>query len=371
MHIGIDARLIHYSQGGISQYTKQLIQALGEIDHEDKFTIFQSREGGNVFADQLNFWQRRLWTPSHFRLEQWTLPLELATVGIDILHSPDFIPPFHRRCKAVITIHDLAFLRFPELLTEESRRYYGQVRQAVESADGVIAVSESTRRDVVELLGVPAECIDVIYHATDERFRPLADVQAARQFCEEYDLPETFVLWVGTLEPRKNLETLLRALAILRDRGKEINPRLVVAGAKGWLYESTVKLVEELGLSHDVIFFGPASVADLLLLYNAAWLFVFPSLYEGFGFPPLEALACGTPVICARTSSLPEVLGRAALFLDDPMDAEALAEAIQRLAEDEELREELKQRGLEQAAKFNWKSTAEQTLAVYRRVHGQ
>ena len=370
MHIGIDARLTYYSSGGISQYITQLIRALREIDQEDRFTIFQSRHGPKLFDDQLNFWQRPLWTPCHFRLEQWTLPLELAFSDLDILHSPDFIPPFHRRCKAVITIHDLAFLRFPKLLTEESDRYYRQIKRAVESADGIIAVSQSTRRDLAELLGVPAEHVDVIYHAADERFRPLDDAQAAKEFCQEHDLPETFILWVGMLEPRKNLETLLKALAILRDREKGLSHKLIVAGAKGWLYESALNLVDELHLTNDVGFFGPASVADLLLLYNAAGLFVFPSLYEGFGFPPLEAMACGTPVVSSRTSSLPEVLGEAALYFD-PLDAEALAEAIQRVAEDEELQKELIQRGLAQSAKFNWKKTAEQTLAVYRRVQGQ
>jgi glycosyltransferase involved in cell wall biosynthesis len=260
-------------------------------------------------------------------------------------------------------------LLYPKLLTGESGRYYGQIKRAVESADGIIAVSENTRRDLAELLGVPTERVDVIYHAADERFRPLDD-QAAKEFCQEHDLPESFILWVGILEPRKNLEVLLRALTILRDKEKELHHKLVVAGAKGWLYENTIKLVDELRLADDVIFFGTASVADLLLLYNGARLFVFPSLYEGFGLPPLEAMACGTPVVCSRTSSLPEVLGEAALYFD-PLDAEALAEAIQRLAEDEGLRQELRQRGLEQAAKFSWQKTAEQTLAVYRRVYGQ
>ncbi len=370
MHVGIDARLTYYAQGGISQYITQLVRALCQIDREDKFTIFQNRQGPKLFEDQLNFTQRFLRTPCHFRLEQWALPLELAFSDLDVLHSPDFIPPFRRRCKAVITIHDLAFLRFPKLLTEESDRYYRQIKRAVESADGIIAVSQSTRRDLTELLGVPAERVDVIYHAADERFRPLDDLEATREFCQEHDLPETFILWVGTLEPRKNLETLLKALATLRDSEKGLPYKLVVVGAKGWLYESSLKLLDDLGLTDEVIFFGPASVTDLLLLYNAAWLFVFPSLYEGFGFPPLEAMACGTPVVSSRTSSLPEVLGEAALYFD-PSDAEALAEAIQRVWRDPELRGELARRGLEQARRFSWKNTAEQTLALYRRISEQ
>lgn len=370
MHIGLDARLLYYRQGGIASYISHLIESLAKLRTEEQFTIFYNRRGRERLAEKSEFSHRSLWTPCHHRLEQWTLPLELLPAGIDLLHSPDFIPPIHRRCKAVITVHDLAFLHFPELLTRESRGYYEQIAQAAESADGIIAVSESTRRDMTKLLGTPPERVEVIHHAPEKRFSPLDNQDEVETFVRQKGLPSKFMLWVGTLEPRKNLPTLLRALALLRDKGWKDDYTLVAVGSKGWLHEPILSLVEELGLEGQVRFFGPTSTDNLLLLYNSAWLFVFPSLYEGFGFPPLEAMACGTPVISANTSSLPEVLGNAAIHLD-PLDEGAWADTIKHVAEDKGRQEELRRRGLEQAAKFTWDTTARKTLALYQRIGQQ
>ncbi|MBI4301055.1 MAG: glycosyltransferase family 4 protein [Chloroflexi bacterium] len=367
MRVGIDARLLYYAAGGISQYIRALIEALARIDRDDEFIVFQQRRDKQILLSQPNFRRRSLWTPCHHAWESWALSLELARARTDLLHSPDFISPSWLRSPAVVTIHDLAFLRFPQLVTGESRRYYGRIKRAVTSARGIIAVSENTRRDMTELLGVSPDRVDVIYHAADEAFRPLGNETSA-EFCQRRGLPPSFILWVGTIEPRKNLVTLLKALAILQSRGHHYP--LVVAGAKGWLYEETLNIIEDLSLTSKVILFGQASREDLLMLYNAAWVFAFPSLYEGFGLPPLEAMACGTPVISANTSSLPEVLGDAALLID-PEDVEAWADAIARLYQDEALRDELKSRGLAQSGKYSWTKTAEATLAVYRRVAGR
>lgn len=369
MRVGIDARLLHYQHGGISQYILHLIEALAEIEQETIFTIFQSRGDKTSLGVRPNFRRRSLWTPPHHPLEQWLLPLELSFADIDILHSPDFIPPLKRRFKSVATIHDLAFLRFPHLLTEDSRRYYGQVNRAVASAEGIIAVSEWTRHDLVEFTGVPRERIRVIYNATDRCFQPLGDHQLVQRFCRERGLPSDFILWVGTLEPRKNLDTLLKAMALLQER-EPGRYTLVAVGARGWLYESALQLLDQLRIRDYVIFYGPASVEELVMLYNAASLFVFPSLYEGFGLPPLEAMACGTPVISSNAACLPEVLGEAAIFLD-PLEVGGWAGAIQKLAGDEGRRQELRQRGLERAASFSWTKTAEQTLSLYRQVAAQ
>ena len=367
MRIAIDGRLVAYRTGGIANYTVCLARALRRIDRDDELLLLVARRQRGRVVPGLD--QRRLLTPPHHRLEQLALPLELSRLKLDLLHSPDFIPPFRRRCRAVITVHDLAFLRFPGTVTDDSRRYYGQLKRATQSADGIIAVSEATRRDLVELLDVPPQRVRVIHHATDEQFRPLPpdDVVAFRAW---RGLPERFVLWVGTLEPRKNLTTLLRAYALLKEQSRLDGWPLIVVGERGWLYEDTLRLVEALRLTDEVRFIGPAPPQELAYLYNAARLFVFPSLYEGFGFPPLEAMACGTPVVAAHTSSLPEVLGEAALFVA-PHDAEGFADAIERVLADEALWRELRQRGLAQAACYSWEKTATQTLALYREVAGR
>lgn len=364
MRIGIDARLLAYRPGGIARYTEALAQALARIGAEDDFVLLVGRKERRQIVPGLR--QRRLLTPPHHRLEQIALPLELAFAGLDLLHSPDFIPPFYRRCLAVITVHDLAFLRFPETVTEDSRRYYGQLERAVQSADGIIAVSEATRRDLAEMLGLAPERVRVIHHAADDGFRPL-DGEAVERFRRQRGLPQGFILWVGTLEPRKNLSTLLRALRCLKEREPALSPMLVLAGARGWLYEDDLRLVEKLRLSENVMHLGPVSFGELPLLYNAARLFVFPSLYEGFGFPPLEAMACGTPVVSSSSSAMPEVLGDAAILLD-PRDVDGFAAAMMRMLEDEVLRREMRHRGLAQAASFSWERTARQTLALYREV---
>jgi glycosyltransferase involved in cell wall biosynthesis len=260
-------------------------------------------------------------------------------------------------------VHDLAFLRYPEILTAQSRRYYGQVRDVVAEVERVIVDSHCTAADVRELLGVPAERVRVIHLAPTPLGPPPppAGVAAARA---RYGLEGPFLLYVGTLEPRKNLRTLLRAFAHLAG---EQSACLALAGPRGWLDEA---IVAEAGRQAGrVRLLGPVPAADLIALYATATAFVFPSLYEGFGLPPLEAMAAGTPVVAARASCLPEVLGDAALFAP-PEDEQALAEALRAVLQDADLRADLRERGLARAAQFSWERTAAETLAVYREVLG-
>ena len=366
MHIGIDARLVYYTQGGIGQYILCLIEALAKIDKEDEFTILKSRKDKTPLTSQANFRRRSLWTPSHHPLEQWTLPLELRMIGLDILHSPDFIPPFHRRYSSVITIHDLAFLLYPHLVTGESARYYGQVERAVKNTDHIIVVSQSTKRDAIRLLGAPEDKIAVIYEAANPIFRPIEDPEKLNRIRAKYGLWRDFILFVSTIEPRKNLSNLLRAFHLFLS-GYDYELKLVVVGRRGWLFEEVFATLEELGLEEEAIFIGKASIEDLLLLYNAARALVYPSLYEGFGLPPLEAMACGTPVITSNVSSLPEVVGDAALMVD-PQDISGLAKAIGQVLTDEALREDLMERGFQRAKMFSWEKAAKETLALYREL---
>ncbi len=366
MRIGIDARLTHYRQAGISTYTVSLLRALAEVDADDEFTVLQSRKSREHIVTAPNVRRKSLWTPAHHRWEQVALPLELAPLGLDLLHSPDFIPPFHRRCRAVVTIHDLAFLRYPETLTDESRRYYRQVKRAVESADAVIAVSESTKDDIVELLGEPERKIAVVYEAAANRFRPVPPADYVEALRARFDVQPGYFLFVSTIEPRKNLLTLLRAYALLHSGRRASLPPLVVAGAKGWLKEPA--LDEMVPLPHgSVRFVGAVTDEELLWLYNGALALTYPSLYEGFGLPPLEAMACGTPVICSNTSSLPEVVGEAGLLVA-PLDEDGWARAMGQVLEDETLRQGISAKGLERVKEFSWEKAARETLAVYRKA---
>jgi len=366
MRIGIDARLVYYRQAGIGQYILRLAEALAEMDQENEFILLQSRKHKQAIISQPNFKRASLWTPSHHRLEQWTLPLEVSLQGLDVLHSPDFIPPFRRNYKSVITVHDLAFLFYPNILTKESARYYGQIDQAVRDTDHIIAVSRSTRRDITHHLGVSEDEITVIYEAANPIYRPLDDERLLRQVKEKYHLPDDFFLFVSTIEPRKNVPTLLRAYRQLLDSYKR-SEALVLAGERGWLFNEVFAVVEDLDLESNALFLGRVPVEDLLYLYNSAKLLVHPAVYEGFGLPPLEAMACGTPVIVSNVSSLPEVVGDAALLVD-PENVSELTVAMWRLLTDEDLRADMREKGLKRAAHFSWEKAARETLAVYLKV---
>ncbi len=367
MHVAIDARLTGYTTGGIARYTRELAFALAELAPEHRFTWLMSRHKAPSFAvapDQSRVRRTPLLTPPHHRWEQLTLPLELLRIRPNLLHSPDFIPPFRRSCPAVITIHDLGFLLYPETLTDESRRYYGQVGRAVQSAERIIAVSHSTARDLAERLGATRR-VRVIHNGIGAEFRPqaVADVAATRR---QYGLDKPYILFLGTVEPRKNVVTLLRAFRAVRARH---DVQLALAGRRGWLYEPVFDEIERLGLGGDVRIIDNGPADHFPALYSGASAFAYPSLYEGFGLPPLEAMACGTPTVVADTSSLPEVVGDAAL-LHAPTDDQALADALLRLLEDEALHADLGRRGLARAARFSWRRAAHQTLDVYREALG-
>lgn len=367
MRIAVDARLVSYAVGGISQYTVRLIQALAGLHTGDKILVLESQKAGSDAPWPGGVRRVKMITPPHNRFEQITLPMELLRIPADLLHSPDFIPPFRHRSPSVITIHDLAFMRFPHLLTADSARYYGQVDKAVKRADQIIAVSHSTMQDIVKLLHVGPEKISVVYSAAAPECRPLTD-EEKRERKRQLGLPDRFILFVGTLEPRKNLPTLLEALPRV---WQEHRVPLVVVGGKGWLYERVFMTLDRLRLTEEQVHLvGTVPSQQLADYYGCATCLVMPSLYEGFGLPALEAMACGTPVIVSNVSSLPEIVGDSGLQVD-PEDVEGLAETLVRLLADEELRLKLGQMGLQRAACFSWERTARETLSVYQRAVGK
>jgi glycosyltransferase involved in cell wall biosynthesis len=369
MRIGVDARIAHYSRGGIRSYVVHLLNALTAVDEEREYHILRSRKEPETSSSGPNFHRVACWTPCHHRFERWMLGIEISRLDLDLLHSPDFIPPAFGYDRSVITIHDLNFLYYPRFLTADSRRYYNeQIEWAVQRTDHILADSHATKTDLTSVLGVSSERITVIHLAADPSFRPVPEAEA-RRIASQYELEPGFLLFVGTLEPRKNVPGLLHAYRILLDQQVTAEP-LVLVGGKGWLYEEIFERVEALQLSDQVRFLHGVPDADLPGLYSAASVLTTPSFYEGFGLPALEAMSCGTPVVVADRASLPEVVGDAGVLVD-PEDPETIAEGVKRVLTDEGLRGGLEARGLERASHFSWDRVARETLEVYRRVLGR
>jgi glycosyltransferase involved in cell wall biosynthesis len=362
LHIGIDARMVYYRVGGISTYIRKLVETLEKIDTGDhRFTVFHSRKGRETLTRR--FRRADLWTPSHHRLERLALSVEIARFGLDVWHTTDFIPPQFGARRQIVSVHDLTFLRYPQFLTSESRRYYNhQIAWAVRHADRILTLSHASKADIIELLNVPPDKITVQHLAADSAFKPLsaADTAPIRQLL---NLPSTFILFVGTFEPRKNIDGLLRAYSILRHNMRDAPP-LVLAGSRGWLYDDILSLIDQLDLSQSVLLRENLSQDVMPALYNLARTLVLPSHYEGFGLPALEAMACGIPTIVSRRSSLPEVVGGVGLLID-PDDPHDIAAAIARMLNESDWYAEQCAAALQRAAQFTWERAAQIALSIY------
>ncbi len=364
LRIGLDARLPAYHQGGISTWIREVTNALQGLEFGQTLTIYESHKTRSSIAGR--FEQATLRTPCHHRLEALTLSAELLPHRLDLLHSPDFIPPLRGARRHVITIYDLNFLHYPQFLTRASHRYYnGQIRRAVRQADHIMTISESSRRDIVELLHVPPERITTQYPGVDASFRPLpADfLQEQRR---QLDLPENFLLFVGTFEPRKNIAGLLEAWRRLRLQLPDAPP-IVLAGRRGWLFDETMQRIADMKLDEHILWRENVPQTALPALFNLATALVLPSFYEGFGFPALEAMACGTVPIVSNVSSLPEVVGNVGLQVD-PQDADALAAAMLRALSDSVWLAEQGAAGLQRAAGFTWDKSARALLEAWEQV---
>ncbi len=368
VHVGLNASLLslgeNYRGAGINWYIYHLLCHLPEADPGLRYTAFLSdarfRPPPGLRV------KRPLWSTQsplpRITWEQLVAPWALRRERVDVLHAMAFVSPMLSRLPAVITVFDLSFLKFPQAFKPANRFYLRTMtRISVRQAEQVIAISEYTRQDVIARLGVPAERVQTVYCGVDATFVPLppADIAA---FKTEKGLPERFVLFLGTIEPRKNVVRLIEAFALLAKALPDVD--LVVAGGKGWFFEPVFARAQELGLAGRVHFPGYVPEAEKPLWYNAAEVFCYPSLYEGFGLPPLEAMACGTPVISSNAASLPEVVGEAGIMVD-PQDTAGLSEAMQALLESAALRSELAGRGCTRARQFNWPETARQTARIY------
>lgn len=377
MNITIDASPAVHHRAGLGRYAGELIRALvASSPADERLTILYTEPAAARPDPVLAALPGR---PIPLGYKPWRflallahltrLPQDRLVPGADLFHATDHLLPRMRRVPTVFTLHDLIFLKFPQHHKGYNRAFLTlMMPRFLRAADHVIAVSEHTRRDAIAAYALPAEKITVIYEAADARYRPAENPAALSDFRRRYRLPERYILHVSTIEPRKNQARLLEAYAALRAEFPEVG--LVVVGRRGWLYDDFFARLTALGLEEQVVFPGFVPEADLPHFYQAAECFVYPSLYEGFGLPPLEALACGAPVVCSNAASLPEVVGEAGLLVP-PGDTAALAAAIRRVLADPRVRADLAGRGPRQAARFSWERAAAETRAVYRRVLGE
>jgi len=374
MRIALNAQLLSsaesYRSGGISRVIYHLVAELARDPRGHSYDVFAPAVPPAFSGDMrgLRFHPTGEHTSRpalRIAWEQTVLPRQLKALAPDLLHGLAYALPVAWSGPGVVTVYDLSFLRFPEAFKTANRIYLtASTRATVRRARRVLTISEHARRDIVGLLRVPEQRVDVTYPAAEERFRPVAAAEV-EAFRLARGLPEAFVFAVGTLEPRKNLVGLLHAYARLRTP----RPPLFVAGGAGWRFSPILDTIRRLHLEDDVHFLGFVPEDELPLWYNAARLFAFPSLYEGFGLPVLEAMACGVPVITSTAASLPEVAGKAAIMVP-ARDTDRLAREIERVLGDAQLRTEMRAAGRIQASRFSWRAMTDQTVASYALAAG-
>ena len=377
MHVVLDARYISRRQSGVGAYAQRLITGLATIDHENRYTCLVAADGPGLPVSQANIAAAPtdVSFEDHLRGDLWLLgylPFRLRAIRTDVYHGPAvFLPHVKLGYGTVVTIHDLVSFLFPETVPRKYSLYMRlMTRLAARSADRIIAVSQATKADLVQILRVPPAKIVVIHEAVGPEFSRPPSPEAIASVVRRYGLRSPYCLFVGNLEPRKNLPGLIEAFAqvLRRLEGVGLSAQLVLAGTRAWLHAGIFRAVEAHGLGAAVVFTDYVPLADLPALYAGATCFVFPSLYEGFGLPVLEAMAAGAPVIAARAGSIPEVAGDAALLVDASAPGE-LAAAIEAVLTDAALRERLITRGHARAALFEWNAVARATRAVYESVY--
>lgn len=370
--IAINAHLLaresSYRRAGVSRYIDNLLANLPFVGQAADYTIYCNRRSSLAlpYRQRGSPWPTdRPWL--RIPWEQCAQPIEVLSQGIELLHSPVNVQPLVLPCRSVITVMDLTYLVYPQGFRRGQRLYQTLfTRRSIHRADHLIAISASTAADIVRYFGTPRAPISVIYPGVDARYAPIDDGDVLAAFRSARQLPERFFLFIGTLEPRKNLQMLVRAYAEFKAQSGS-RTRLVLGGGKGWLYEPIFALVEQLGLKDDVLFPGFIPEDELPLWYNAAVAVVYPSLYEGFGLPVLEAMACGVPVAASNASSLPEILGQAGLLVD-PRSIQDWAAALITLDGSEDQRRQLGRQGAERAQRFSWREMTRETVQVYQKV---
>ncbi len=371
--IVIDVSAAVNSKAGLGRYAETLVTHLRSTQVGPRLHLFYNRRPGGVLPQSLEGFPARRVSLGYkpWRLIVWLahlthLPFDrLLPANTALFHATEHLLPPLRSIPTVLTVHDLIFERFPQYHKRLNRLFLTHAMPLfARRATTIITISQASRRDLVALYGVSPQKIHVIYEAPAPHFRPqpAAVVEAVRR---RYGLPERYILTVGTIEPRKNLSRLLAAFERVHAQG--LVDTLVIVGQRGWLYEDFLQRLVESPARDAVILPGFVPDTDLAAMYTGATVFALPSLYEGFGLPVLEAMACGAPVLTSRAGALPEVGGDAALYVD-PEDEEAIAAGLERYLRDSELRAEMRERGFKQADQFSWERTAQETLRVYQQL---
>jgi glycosyltransferase involved in cell wall biosynthesis len=367
VRVAIDTRKLH--DFGIGTYIRNLLRHLARLDRESEYVLL-CRPEDSLFADELgaNFRSAPDRSAPYSLREQLSLPLAAAREHVDVYHAPHYVLPILTRGRRVVTIHDCIHLMFPQYLPYRFSKTYvrAMLYAATRQADRILTVSESSKRDILRFFSVKPEKISVIYNAIDEHFSVPPTDDTVERVRGRYQLEDLFVLYVGNVKPHKNVERLIDAFALLRRRGVD-GLKLVIIGDEISKFQTLRRAVHRHKLHKHVRFLGFVPDDTLSALYRLAGVFVFPSLYEGFGLPPLEAMACGAPVITSNVSSLPEVVGDAALLVD-PYSSEAIAEAIWKVLSDSSLSERLRAKGLARAQDFSWQRSVARTLEIYKEV---
>ena len=377
MRIAIDYTAAIRQGAGIGTYVRQLVDAMLAQDTRTSYSLLTSGRAteAHPFPDAENVVGHNILIPDRYLTilwYRWRLPLppaRLFTGPVDIYHGPDFVlPPLPKRIRKVVTIHDLAFLEHPEYAVPSLADYLKKVvPEAVAQADIVATVSQEVSHTLIEHFHTSPDKLSVVPNGVGPHFRRITDPVLLGATRHKFGLQSPFVLGVGTLEPRKNHIGLIKAFHKAQQQ-KDGPQMLAIAGGHGWLYEETRQLVADLKLEKKVLFLGRVSDLELVTLYSMADIFAFPSFFEGFGIPPLEAMACGCPVITSNVSALPEVVGDAALLIN-PHDSDALADAMLTLLHDESRRDELRQKGYQRVKNYTWAESARKMLAIYKNLH--
>ncbi len=370
MRIAMDASTIS-TQGGPRAYVLGLLDALKVIDRENEYVVF--------YNDPLHLgrfpWARELVLPGKSPLcrlwrEHVSLPMACSREKVDLLHCPKSAVPVWSPCPTVVTLHDLIPITHPETETRAAQLYWRlQIPIAARRASFIITDSDHARKEIVEMFGVSGNHIAVTPLGYPPAMNEPYDDARALDLKQRYGLPDSYILYVGTIQPRKNLDMLIDAYGRLRRDGSTAK-KLVIAGRKGWLYDTLFAKIAALSLEDDVIFTGFVPDEDLAALYDRACLFVYLSLFEGFGLPPLEAMARGVPVVTSNSTSLPEVVGEAGIMVS-PHNLDEIVDGMRRVLTDDCLAEQLRRSGKMRAAQFSWERTARETLELYRQVAGQ
>jgi glycosyltransferase involved in cell wall biosynthesis len=368
MRIGIDIHSIGSQKGGNETYYRELIKELVKIPSKHSFLLYHSSPEITKYVTPCDQFGVKHIFPSHRTLRiPFSMPLRAHLDNLDLFHAQFIVPPF-LKCKTVTTIPDIAFEHYPQFFSAYQRAWSkALIRGSAKRADHIITVSEYSKKDLVETYGIREEKITVTYEGAGKEFVPLDQQKAKNEIARKYQIDGDFILYLGRLQARKNLMRLVNAYARVRESG--FTHRLVLAGQQDSFFQPVLARVRELKLENDISFPGYVAAEDVPTFYNAAEVFVYPSLYEGFGLPLMEAMACGVPVITSRGSSLDEVAGDAAVLVD-PLDELSIAQALEKVLNDSQLRKRLAEAGLKRSRLFTFENAARQTFDVYERVMG-